>query len=621
MGVPAFFREIIKKYPSAQFWNPNMTVHHLCIDFNSFIYNAFNSSSFRDRMSANSSLTVTKLENALIKDILSNLRHFVNNVVKPKKSIYIAIDGSAPRAKMIQQRNRRFKGGIIEKRLKEQIDAKYGVELTDNHKILSGWNASQNASPGTKFMMKLSAEIRKGIKADMFVKSDGVNQLVVAFSDTSIPGEGEHKYLPFIKSLEKSADDRDDSVVVYSPDADVIMLNLLQTKNNLYVMQKVTGDQIRMSPQLEGMDYVYISADLVKQGIFEKVMDIIPMHVRNQLPDKLKNRDLITVDYLFLLFLAGNDFITPIPFLKIGQGGLDTIQSIYARIFTNIREYLISFTDSGKPRINTRFFMDIMNEVSRIEDSESKKYYRNLNFKRKNMSVRNDQDNPDLTPAQREWNMYQHKFFYEPIHPEFAKYNRMFDIINYNESPHIWRQQYYHYHFHLDPANVAEYNARRTQICRDFIRTLHFNLQYYLTGCPSWTWYYPYHTAPVPSDLAQTLSQMADVNEPGLSEFEPTTPFKPFDQLMMILPTSAADILPKSYQKLLEDPNSPLIPYYPEDFELDIVTGGKYVYSEAILPSLPAELVLAETAKLEKKLTAVDKKRNEIRSEPDVFIV
>jgi 5'-3' exonuclease len=398
------------------------------------------------------------------------------------------------------------------------------------------------------------------------------------------------------------------------------MLNLLQTKNNLYTIQKVSSEQIRMSPQLEGKEYVYISSDMVKQGIFEKVMDVIPLNVRNQLPEKLKNRDVITVDYLFLLFLCGNDFITPIPFLKIVEGGLDTIQSIYGRILTSMRAPLVDFAkDSGAPRINTRFFYEIMNEIGRIEDSECKKFYRKLNFKRKDRTIR--EENPDLTPAQIEWNNYQHKFYYDPAHPEFAKYNRFFDIINYNESPHIWRQQYYHYHFHLDPANVAEYNAARTQICRDFIHTLHFNLQYYLMGCPSWTWYYPHHTAPVPSDIAQTLAQMEDVNEPALAQFEPSTPFKPFDQLMMILPRSAADILPKSYQDILNKADSPLIPYYPEDFELDIVTGGKYVYSEAILPPLPAELVLAETAKVEKKLSPVDKKRNQIRTDAEVFVV
>ena len=67
--------------------------------------------------------------------------------VKPTKLIYMSIDGVAPRAKMEQQRLRRFKS-IKEKKMKKDILNKYNIESI---------NFDTNCiTPGTIFMYKLS---------------------------------------------------------------------------------------------------------------------------------------------------------------------------------------------------------------------------------------------------------------------------------------------------------------------------------------------------------------------------------------------------------------------------------------------------------------------------------
>lgn len=62
-----------------------------------------------------------------------------------------------------------------------------------------------------------------------------------------------------------------------------------------------------------------------------------------------------------------------------------------------------------------------------------------------------------------------------------------------------------------------------------YIRAIQWNLHYYYHGCPSWSWYYPYHYAPFISDIK-------DFTRLGQLDFELGMPFQPFQQLLGVLP-------------------------------------------------------------------------------------
>lgn len=58
-------------------------------------------------------------------------------------------------------------------------------------------------------------------------------------------------------------------------------------------------------------------------------------------------------------------------------------------------------------------------------------------------------------------------------------------------------------------------------------------------------------------------------------------PFLPFEQLLSVLPAASKELLPEAYHKLMIDPLSKIIDYYPVDFETDL--NGKKQEWEALV--------------------------------------
>ena len=116
----------------------------------------------------------------------------VTQIVKPKHLLYVAVDGVAPRAKMNQQRSRRFRAERDQREANKEAIASAKVESR------SDLFDSNCITPGTEFMENVSKHIqwflRKKIKEDPLW-----NHLRVIYSGPEVPGEGEHKIMQFIR--------------------------------------------------------------------------------------------------------------------------------------------------------------------------------------------------------------------------------------------------------------------------------------------------------------------------------------------------------------------------------------------------------------------------------------
>ena len=161
-----------------------------------------------------------------------------------------------------------------------------------------------------------------------------------------------------------------------------------------------------------------------------------------------------------------------------------------------------------------------------------------------------------------------------------------------------YADRYYEQKFGVNPED----HEFRHKVGRAYAEGLAWVLLYYFQGCPSWTWYYPYHYAPFAADFV-------DIGDMEIN-FQKGKPFKPFEQLMGVLPASSNHALPKIFHPLMSDPTSEIIDFYPEDFAVDL-NGKKFAWQGVILlPFIDEKRLLDAMEKKYPLLTEDERSRN-----------
>lgn len=102
------------------------------------------------------------LQNATQQEMFERVFNYIDTVyklVKPKNLVMIAVDGVAPRAKMNQQRARRFNAARDHEEFLENLQAQYGPQFSPDMVF-----DRNSISPGTPFMMSLLQAMREWLR-------------------------------------------------------------------------------------------------------------------------------------------------------------------------------------------------------------------------------------------------------------------------------------------------------------------------------------------------------------------------------------------------------------------------------------------------------------------------
>ncbi|KAJ9302887.1 hypothetical protein DTO271G3_261 [Paecilomyces variotii] len=678
MGVPKFFRWLSERYPPiSQLIAENRIPEFDCLylDMNGIIHNCTHKDS--------DSPTFRMTEDKMFIAIFNYIEHLYGKI-KPKKLFFMAIDGVAPRAKMNQQRARRFRTALDAEVAKEKAIAE-GVEMPKEDAF-----DSNCITPGTEFMAKLTQQLKYFInkKISEDVEWQGVD---IVLSGHEVPGEGEHKIMEYIRQA-KAQPGYDANVrhCLYGLDADLIMLGLLSHDPHFCLLrEEVTfGRQNqKKSKELEHQNFYLLHLCIVREYLELEFQDL-EVEGALQFPFDMER---VIDDFILMAFFVGNDFLPNLPNLHINEGALalmfktykeqlpkmggyinergtinmerlgillDSLSDVEYRFFEmeysdarwvkskknggqetlelqekpkgltitptqkellkKVKQYVLNRpADSQEiepldlpptlPARDRKFVEQLADDLrlpwTTALDEHDERFIRlRLPSKKNDENGDNEEDEEDeeedeeaLVALRRVLKKYENARVQEISAEEAQAAAEK----KYEEKFREWKNNYYESKFGWGLDNEEEMR----KLTENYVQGLQWVLFYYYRGVASWPWFYSYHYAPMISDVKKGLK--ADTN------FKLGQPFRPFQQLMGVLPDRSKQIVPKVYHELMTSPDSPIIDFYPREFELDM--NGKKMEWEAVvkIPFIDEKRLLGAMEKKDKLLSDAERARNE----------
>jgi len=266
-------------------------------------------------------------------------------IIKPKKLLFISVDGVAPRTKMNQQRIRRYKKDTNITMEELEIIKEKGIDINNKFN-------SDAISAGTKFMFDLTTYIKNYIinkkKSDKYWAN-----IEIILTGADVPGEGEHKILEYIRTFKKSENyTKNVRHCIYGLDADLVMLALISHEPNIVLLREDNillrkkqrllakkGIELKLGKEKEEESYEFFLISVLREYLELEFYDI---------KTKIKfefNMERIIDDFIFLCFFIGNDFLPNLYSFAIETGAMDYLFEFYKDCLPELEGYI---TEQGK---------------------------------------------------------------------------------------------------------------------------------------------------------------------------------------------------------------------------------------------------------------------------------
>lgn len=650
---------------------------NLYLDMNSILHTCTHS---------NDSTLTRMTEDQMFAAIFNYIDHLFD-IIKPKEVFYMAIDGVAPRAKMNQQRARRFRTAYeAEENLKKAIREGQQIPKEDPFD-------SNAITPGTEFMAKLTDNLKYFVHKKMTEDVRWSNVKII-LSGHEVPGEGEHKIMNFIRTI-KSQDNYNPNLrhCVYGLDADLIMLGLVTHDTHFSLLR----EEVTFGPSSQNK-----SGDVHDQKFFLLHLSLLREYMELEFAD-LENEisfeynfERILDDFILIMYVIGNDFLPHLPDLHIRSGAFPLLIGAFKQSIRHLDgylneggkinlkrlgvwlEYLAEFEleNFEKKSVDIDWFNKRLEDISITGEKKRQRTGRLLMLKDEKkligmikpwlleygskpvkdlIELANEQKLPNLSlPTEsvehhleflkqfaleanililhsRSSNTYEAMIDvdgFSPYETEVDQGKRISDlratVKKYQSSnlfateelmkdtKDLYDQKFVDFkdNYYKDKLGFSYNDTKElTEMTRHYVEGLQWVLYYYYKGCPSWNWFYKYHYSPRISDVIIGVNYILSQEDPEV-KFDLGIPFKPFEQLMAVLPARSRKLLPAVYRPLMTNEHSPIIDFYPHEVNIDL--NGKTASWEAVvlLSFVDEKRLLDVVRPVESQLSPEEARRN-----------
>lgn len=472
MGIPSYFKHIVKKHREIIKKFSLDSVDNLYLDSNSIIYDCARDAEFEEKHTQKEKFKI------IISSVIDKIIYYIN-YIKPKKRVFIAFDGVAPYAKLQQQRERRYKSSLEKKLFPPKNKLSFNTV---------------NITPGTRFMKLLDTQIKKYFKKNVFYNLNNT-PINIKISTSTDAGEGEHKIFQYVRD---NVHHKTETTVIYGLDADLIMLTLCHLKycKELHLYRETPHFIKSIDSTLDPNENYILDIAQLNEGILSD----------------MTNKDNGTINYIFLFFLLGNDFMPHFPSLNIRTQGVNILLNTYNMFNKNIVDHNDKIIWNNFKEF-IQILVDMEESLLKNEQKSRDKYSKLL--KTKEMDEYELYLNAPILERHKE------------LQINFYKYG--------------WENRYYNILFNKN------YNVER--ICRNYIDGLEWNLTYYTTNKIDISWKYEYSYPPLLKDLLKYIPDT--YNEFSLN----TLLYKNSSIELLTQSQQLAYVIPKQHLNLLSRDN------------------------------------------------------------------
>jgi len=522
--------------------------------------------------------SLKELEDECIREILIEIFNIVM-LIKPKEYLVLAVDGVAPMAKIAQQRKRRYKSKSIKP---EQFDLDEDPDIEP----VSPYFNPDCVTPGTEFMMKLDESIREFLYLNT-KRRDAVFPKNVIYSSHLVAGEGEHKIFELLRSGEIEIQDKDAVNIINGEDADLVMLSMLCPEEvcpNLFLWRNAV-DRKTKKPNND-----FFNIDAIRHFVHEELL--VNENVKLSVPKIYTTRD-----FVFLLYLIGNDFVPSITTLTSNKTGDVTINFILDKYSGN---FILDLTEDSDPEdfmlirsdnsINWKRFYKFMGILSKYEETLIRQMAANQNryaipFEAITKSIISSKVNAVTNKLEVDVDFHKYRELY---------YSKALSPISQKGKDFLMKEHIEGYPYTKNGIQVMVYQ---------YLKALQWIFQYYMTGTHgvSSRYVYNYHYAPLLSEIYHLIDYFYEegtIPSLELIKRKPSDPYiTPIHQLMMVMHPKSWNLIPQPYQGLMTKRFMDISPFKfkidKEGFEKN--RKGEVIHSIPLIPFVDPERMILET--------------------------